>query len=71
MASMGASMKHLEAQAKATQQVIAHNSAVIESFKIELATAVEAVGEPVTYVHDIERDEDRLLKRITSTPQKR
>ena len=69
MASMGASMKHMEAQAKATTQVIAHNSAVLEDFRKELKTVVEKIQEKVPYVFDIERGKDMLLDRIIATPQ--
>lgn len=69
MASMQASMKHLETQAAATNQVISHNSLVIEEFRKDLKEVVKNVGERVPYVHDVERGKNDLITRIVSTPQ--
>ena len=69
MASMGASMKYLETQAQATLKILAKNTEVIEDFRKEVKTAVDKVGKKVPYVFDVERGEDRLIKRIVATPQ--
>ena len=69
MASMQASMQHLESQAEATRVIIAHNSEVIKDFKSQLSEAVSKVGRKVPYVHDIERGKDKLITRIVSTPK--
>ena len=69
MASMQASMQHLEQQAQATQKVIASNTAVIEDFRKNLSSVVEKVQKRVPYVFDVERDRDRLIERIVATPQ--
>lgn len=69
MASMQASMQHMEKQAAATQIIIAHNSEVIREFKTQLKEAVLKVGKKVPYIHDIERGKDLLILRIVSTPQ--
>lgn len=71
MASMQTSMKQLEAQASATNKVIAHNSLVIEDFRKDLKEAVSSVGKRVPYVHDVERDKNDRISRITSTPQEK
>lgn len=69
MASMAASMRYLDDQANATRKVIAHNSAMIESFKKDLQDAVKKVQKRVQYVFDLERGKDKLLTRIVATPQ--
>jgi len=71
MASMGASMQYLESQAQATLKILAKNTEVIEDFRQEVKTAVDKVGKKVPYVFDVERGEDRLIKRIVATPQKK
>jgi len=69
MASMGASMAHLEAQAKATIEVLARNTAVIDDFRKEMATNKPEHPKKVPYVFDVERGKDRLITRIVATPQ--
>lgn len=69
MASMGASMVHLEAQAQATLKVLARNTEVIEDFRKDLAKSSSSEPKRVPYVFDVERGKDKLIKRIVATPQ--
>lgn len=69
MASMAASMQHLDNQARATREVIDHNSKVIEGFRKDLSVAVQKVDRKVPYAFDVERGEDKLITRIVATPQ--
>lgn len=67
--SMRASMQAMEAQAEATRLVVAKNTEVISDFGKQLKTLVEERDvSPTGYTFDIERDEDKLLKRIYAIP---
>lgn len=75
-ASMRASMDFYEAQAEATRLIVARNNEVIAQFGRDLKefagrepTQVPmAPAEPIEYTFDIERDDDKLLKRIFARP---
>lgn len=69
MASMSASMAHLEAQATATREVLARNTEVIDSFRKDIAANKPVPQKKVPYVFDVERGKDRLITRIVATPQ--
>ena len=68
MASMSVSMAHLETQAKATVEVLARNTEVINDFRKEMA-ANKPEPKKVPYVFDVERGNDKLITRIVATPQ--
>ncbi len=66
-ASMAASMAAYEAEQKATNKLIAHNSEVLRDFRDTLKEAVKS-REPSPYTFDIERDDDKLLSRVLARP---
>jgi len=59
-ASMGASMEATAASEEALRKLVAMNTAVIEQFQDRLSE----LERPRDYTFDVQRDEDKLLKRI-------
>jgi hypothetical protein len=50
-------------------KILAKNTEVIEEFRQDVKKVVDKVGKKVPYVFDVERGEDRLIKRIVASPQ--
>jgi hypothetical protein len=65
-AAMAASLEASDANQRATNILLARNTEIIAEFGKSLAKA--ATREPSPYTFDIERDDDKLLKRVLARP---